>query len=462
MTEKPISRRKLRKIAKEVLRIGQKIFFHKRDLLSVADVEEWEESMLNLDTAYRDKACSDELLKERIETVDELAIRHGEHFYHKKSWVENVEMFLVAAIVVIGVRSFFMQPFIIPTNSMYPSYYGMKPHIYEEGAELPGFPRRATNKVLFGADHFRVEAKTKGHLYLKQLGHADGLPSPVNQVYHTVERSHFPDGKFFILPTSVREYSFSIGGMEHKLRVPAEFDLETVIVEKFGGGQGVEQDALHKGMLKLSDKTYEPGEVALAFDVLLGDALFVDRFTYNFRNPEVGDPIVFQTGEIDEYNEKLRQDGLAPNGLTWRSIGEDKYYIKRLVGTPGDQLKVQITNAAEQRMYAGHQGIPGKLLSNGKPIEGCQAFEGNRKAADYFVKHPNADRAPSGFPAYRATGLLSEGTTLEVPPKSFFAMGDNSPDSLDGRAWGFVPQDKVVGRAMLIYYPFTKRWGISD
>jgi signal peptidase I len=177
----------------------------------------------------------------------------------------------------------------------------------------------------------------------------------------------------------------------------------------------------------------------------------------------VGDPIVFQTGEIDEYNKKLRQDGLAPKGLGWRSIGEDKYYIKRLVGTPGDKLKVQIANAAEQRMYAGHQGIPGKLLSNGKPIEGCQAFEGNRKAADYFVKHPHADRSPSGFPAYRATGLLSEGTTLEVPPKSFFAMGDNSPDSLDGRAWGFIPQDKVVGRAMFVYYPFTaERWGISD
>ena len=44
---------------------------------------------------------------------------------------------LVAAIVVIGIRSFFIQPFIIPTNSMYPTYNGMQPHLYEGEDELP-------------------------------------------------------------------------------------------------------------------------------------------------------------------------------------------------------------------------------------------------------------------------------------------------------------------------------------
>ena len=42
--------------------------------------------------------------------------------------------------------------------------------------------------------------------------------------------------------------------------------------------------------------------------------------------------------------------------------------------------------------------------------------------------------------------------------KAFFAMGDNSTDSLDGRAWGFVPENEIIGKAFLVYYPFTKRW----
>ena len=76
-----------------------------------------------------------------------------------------------------------------------------------------------------------------------------------------------------------------------------------------------------------------------------------------------------------------------------------------------------------------------------------------------------------GFPGYRAEGLLSNRSKIVVPDrnssgnetgkKAYFAMGDNSTDSLDGRAWGFVPENEIIGRAFLIYYPFTSRWGFS-
>ena len=455
-----ISRRKLRKIAKEVLRIGQKIFFHKRDLLTTEGIEEWEGTMLDLHATLRDKKSPGEALQEKIELVDELSARDGDLFYHKKSWVENVEMFLVAAIVVIGVRSFFLQPFIIPTNSMYPSYYGMKPRVYAYGAESPSLAQRAANKILLGAGHYDVKAKSRGKLYLKLPNPISALGHHGTQAYYESEKAFFPNGKFFVIPTNIRKYTFSIGGADHTLRVPAEFDLEDVLQEKFTQLELVQQDALHAGLYNLSEKIFERGEIALAFDLLLGDALFVDRFTYNFRKPAVGDPIVFQTGGIDEYNEKLRQDGQVDENSAWRTIGEDKYYIKRLVGTPGDRLEIQV-KSPEDLISPVHLGPPGYLLRNRKPISGCNAFEGNRKATDYLYKHKDR-KTPSGFPAYRATGLLSNGSSLKVPPNSFFAMGDNSPDSLDGRAWGFVPDKKVVGRALLVYYPFTKRWGISD
>ena len=46
---------------------------------------------------------------------------------------------------------------------------------------------------------------------------------------------------------------------------------------------------------------------------------------------------------------------------------------------------------------------------------------------------------------------------LTVPPRSYFAMGDNSPNSADSRYWGFVPELDVVGRPLFIYFPFS-RW----
>ena len=55
------------------------------------------------------------------------------------------------------------------------------------------------------------------------------------------------------------------------------------------------------------------------------------------------------------------------------------------------------------------------------------------------------------YPGYRAEGLLTNRAVIKVPKandnptgkKAFFAMGDNSTDSLDGRAWGFVPENEI-------------------
>ena len=74
-------------------------------------------------------------------------------------------MLLVAAIVILGIRSFFVQPFIIPTNSMYPSFYGMTPHLYEDH-NPPNFLQRCADKVLLGASHYKLEAESSGTLYL--------------------------------------------------------------------------------------------------------------------------------------------------------------------------------------------------------------------------------------------------------------------------------------------------------
>jgi signal peptidase I len=161
-------------------------------------------------------------------------------------------------------------------------------------------------------------------------------------------------------------------------------------------------------------KRVQAGERAISFDELTGDQLFVDRMSYHFIRPSVGSGFVFRTGNIPDI---ARQFG-------------DQYYIKRLVGVPGDKLEIK-----------------GPVLHrNGAPIAGSSAFEANAK------HHGN-------YSGYLAIGGLSPGKTVEVPENNYFALGDNSGNSQDGRYWGFVPAKDVVGRPVFVYYPFTSRWG---
>ena len=102
---------------------------------------------------------------------------------------------------------------------------------------------------------------------------------------------------------------------------------------------------------------------------------------------------------------------------------------------PGDQLQIQ----------------PPVLLRNGQPISGARAFEANAQQIPPFDGYV--------FPRSSASALFPGREPILVPDDAYFAMGDNSDNSLDSRYWGFVPDTQLVGRALFIYYPFTKRWG---
>ena len=450
-----------RKGAKEILRLGQKALSYRKDLLSTEIVQKWEQANLELAKVLKSKPIDGDDLELKAKNVDSILRESGGLYYHKKSWVENVEMLLVAAIVVIGIRSFFVQPFIIPTNSMFPSFYGMQPKIYEDDEKLPNIFERGVDKALLGASHYNLIAENSGELFLKiQNG----------RTFNYVTGS-FPNGRFFLFPRSLRQYIFEVGGKEQELLVPGEFDLDELIARKFAGIEDirdlpmvVSQDHGFQGnRLKLSSNPLAKDEVILAFDILLGDALFVDRVSYNFFPPKSGDPLVFRTGSIDEYNRKL---GVPVHSF----IGEDKYYIKRLIGEPGDTLEMRVPDSIFTNGTDVRKGVPGILFRNGNRIKGKEAFVQNGTRVDDLSDDANALNI-KGFPGYRAEGLLSNRNKIVVPDrnssgnetgkKAYFAMGDNSTDSLDGRAWGFVPENEIIGRAFLIYYPFTSRWGFS-
>jgi len=92
------------------------------------------------------------------------------------------------------------------------------------------------------------------------------------------------------------------------------------------------------------------------------------------------------------------------------------------------------------------------LYRNGQPNTGAAAFDKNGHKVE-------------NYPGYTfgngSAVLLQSGHPFTVPSDHYFAMGDNSPTSYDGRYWGPVPAQNIVGRAVVIIYPFTFRWGLA-
>ncbi len=175
---------------------------------------------------------------------------------------------------------------------------------------------------------------------------------------------------------------------------------------------------------------YKQGDV-LAGELLMGDHLFVDRVSYNFVEPKRGDIVVFVTTGI------CRPDGGGLPGL---------HYIKRLAGLPGDTLR--ITN---RRLYVKAKGAAEFKLIGGK-------------------MYPAFDRIYSMKGGYRGychsspLRLSHNADEVTVPAGHYFMLGDNSESSSDSRYWrrGFVPRRNIVGRALFVWWPFSRRWGLTD
>lgn len=400
--------RKLRKQAKELLRMASKVYHYRRDVISETQLAELEKNVLKVESMCTDKAVNSRAFEAEVETLDKLLCEIGGKIYPKTFWSDNLEVLLVAAIVVIGVRTFFFQPFIIPTNSMYPTYNGMTYKIYEETKDSPNAAQRIFNKARLGAKHKSLVAKNKGSLLIPLAGR----DLKGNLVFL---RKQVSGRKWFLLPTVLNEYTFFIGEEVYTLKVPGEFDLNPLLVEVFGSEDAklIPSSKSPSGVALDTGCFIEVGDNIIRFDINLGDALFVDRISYHFRQPKVGEPIVFRTREIS------------------KELG-DKYYIKRLAGTAGETLEVR----------------DGALFADGKP----------RDEADAFIL--NAEKS-GDYEGYLNAGFLDKGLKWKIPENSFVALGDNSDNSKDSRSWGVVPEKTVIGRAIFIYYPFTDHWGLA-
>ena len=135
-----------------------------------------------------------------------------------------------------------------------------------------------------------------------------------------------------------------------------------------------------------------------------GEFVLISRLAYVFGPPHRGDIIVFRPPMYPEENPIRRFFGL-PNLST-----EYEDYIKRIIGLPGETVKIENGN-----VY----------------INGVQLTE------PYIAAPPD---------------YYGEWT---VPEGQLFVLGDNRNNSADSHAWGLLPQKNVLGKALVIYWPFA-------
>jgi signal peptidase I len=381
-------------------------------------------SKRDLDTLSELDARYEPLRKARdvagLEKLNADSLRIGNKLFPPSpwdGWRENVEVFVVSAIMALAVRSFFLQPFKIPTGSMEPTLYGIEPRL---STELPPNPAvRAWDFIIHGKSYSRVVTK--------QGGEVTGLDGGTIFIWFEYTNVHLTDSqgnqetdRIWIRP----------GDVERRLGI-------------YPVGSGPVDDHGQP----LPAKVYKPGDVLADYITQTGDQVLVDKVTYNFRPPLRGEVFIFKTAGIA---------GLEGERGPDQEGSED--FIKRCVGLAGDIIQVK----------------PPALLVNGAPATGAAVFAKQAARTDDYPGYTLVNYESSSYLSTVASQCV--GTTADpnrkfdpydkgnsqtyyVPADCYWAMGDNSPNSEDSRYWGGVPRQNLIGRGYFVFWPFTSRWG---
>jgi signal peptidase I len=329
-------------------------------------------------------------------------------------WRENVEVFVVSAIMALAVRTFFLQPFKIPTGSMEPTLFGVEPSLVSEPP--PNLAVRAYDFLAHGKSYSRVVTKQGG----KVTGLNGGTMSiwfEYTDVQLTSAEGNQETDRIWIRPSDV----------ERKLGIYPSGSIDS-----------------HG---PIPEKVYQPSDVLANYVTQTGDQVLVDKVTYNFRSPRRGEVFIFKTAGIAGLENERGPD---------QEGSED--FIKRCVGLAGDVIQVK----------------PPLLLVNGEAATGAAAFAKQFNRSNNYPGYtlvPFDRSGEAGLGQNECVGNTSDlnrpfdpydtknSQTYYVPTDCYWAMGDNSPNSEDSRYWNGVPRQNLIGRGYFVFWPFTSRWG---
>ncbi len=354
--------------------------------------------------------------KEQIKKLTDKAKSMGEGLqgFQRNSGLELVESFFVIMVVFLGIRTYYFQPFRIPTGSMQPSLNGIIIHPLEDG-QIPSAPKRWMDAITLGSSYVDITIDSPKAIALTPKGEYDIKQEPYLMIF-TRSVIRFTDGTTVTIPCARGELTNYL-----------------------------------KNTGKLG-RVLQPGEKLICARIDAGDMVIVNRMAYHFRKPERGETFVFDTRGINT--------NMAPE---MPDQSNASHYIKRLCGIPGDTLEIQspqlivngapaqeatITRVAKGEAPYDDKGYhyPDSPKPTGDPFIDIAALHGYSKLAFSLVK-----------PTLHLSNAPDNPNVRE-----YAALGDNTGNSQDSRYWGTVHQFNVLGPAVFTLWPFTNHWGTID
>lgn len=171
--------------------------------------------------------------------------------------------------------------------------------------------------------------------------------------------------------------------------------------------------------------------------LLVGDFILVNKFAYGLRWPvvnrkfvDIGDP---QRGDV----------------VVFRFPREPSIdYIKRVVGVPGDEIHYR-----NKTLYVNGEPMPQTAVGKYVGLGAGEGMTNTDLRVEDLTGVEHQILVDPKWPDFKCNpfSALAVGGTLKVPESRYFVMGDNRDNSNDGRCWGFVPAENLVGKAFAIW-----------
>ena len=341
--------------------------------------------------------------------------------YKSSALKENIEVIVVAIVVALGIRAYFLQPFKIPTASMQPTLNGITAEAVPAGQDFPNYLVRGVEYVARGRNYVEMKVPEDwGTVSLVRISQRSTL--------------HF---------FTVTDLPFVVAARRERVLTgyaPARHLWDNLWIGTRPAISRADEQSVRGGADKFSVEArgapVAGGTVIARGYIDTGDQVLVNKMAYHFRRPDRGEVFVFSTAGIKGI--------VPPPGI------DSQHYIKRLTALPQDRVRLQPT----QETVTSSQGRVQPVAT--LQINGATATESGMQ------KVMGRENGYKGYTAMDGEwgNFIKGDLEIKLGGKQYMAMGDNSPDSSDSRYWGPVPEENLVGPALFVYWPFLPHFGV--